>query len=129
MSENTASEIVAPEAKAKKEKAPKPVRDQQNGVTRPATGTKTGRVWEISDSLSAAAGAHVARKAVMEAARAEGINDATIATQYGHWRRYNGLTAVRDVTVNVPEAQVKLGEATVETAGEAAKPVKAKKKG
>lgn len=67
------------------------VRDHQNGVTRPAAGTKTGRVWEIADAESNKAGAPVARSVVMAIGRAEGLNDATIATQYGHWRRYNGI--------------------------------------
>ena len=67
------------------------VRDHMNGVTRPAAGTKTGRVWEIADAESNKAGAPVARSVVMAIGRAEGLNDATIATQYGHWRRYNGI--------------------------------------
>lgn len=67
------------------------VRDHLNGVTRPAAGTKTGRVWEIADAESNKAGAPVARSVVMAIGRAEGLNDATIATQYGHWRRYNGI--------------------------------------
>ena len=67
------------------------VRDHMNGVTRPAAGTKTGRVWEIADTESNKAGAPVARSVVMAIGRAEGLNDATIATQYGHWRRYNGI--------------------------------------
>ena len=67
------------------------VRDHLNGVTRPAAGTKTGRVWEIADAESNKAGSPVARSVVMAIGRAEGLNDATIATQYGHWRRYNGI--------------------------------------
>jgi|SRR5690606_16775405 len=63
----------------------------QNGVTRPRSGTATGRVWEIADELSAAAGEPVARKDVMAQAKEEGLNEATIATQYGRWRRFHGL--------------------------------------
>ena len=46
-------------------------KDTQNDVTRPKAGTKTGRIWEIADSLSAQEGAPVARKKVLEAAMAE----------------------------------------------------------
>lgn len=78
----------ATEATEAKEKAPK---DEKNGIVRPKAGTKTGRVWEIADKLSADSGEPVARKAVLDAAMAEGINAATAATQYGRWRRYYGL--------------------------------------
>lgn len=68
-------------------------KDIQNGVTRPKPGTISGRIWEITDSLSAQEGFPVARKKVLEAAMAEGINAATAATQYGRWRKYHGLGA------------------------------------
>lgn len=68
-------------------------KDTQNGVTRPKAGTKTGRIWEIADSLSQQAGAPVARKDVLAAATTEDINVATAATQYGRWRKYHGLGA------------------------------------
>jgi len=68
-------------------------KDTQNGVTRPKVGTKTGRIWEISDHLSSREGKPVERKKVLEAALAEDINTATAATQYGRWRKYHGLGA------------------------------------
>ena len=67
-----------------------PKQPSQNGVTRPKTGAKTGRVWEISDELSTSDGP-AARKDVMAAGEAEGLNSATIATQYGRWRKFHGL--------------------------------------
>lgn len=76
------------------EKAPKAEKIQANGVTRPADGTKTGRVWAIADELSRAAGKPIARDKVMEKAKAESINEATTATQYGKWRVFNGLKGV-----------------------------------
>ena len=78
----------------KKEVAKKEVveRDVQNGVTRPKAGTKTGIVWEIADALSAKAGAPAGRKVVLEAAAEQELNASTAATQYGRWRKYNGLT-------------------------------------
>jgi hypothetical protein len=79
---------------AKKDEAVKKevvAKDQANGVTRPGAGTKTGRIWEIADGMSAELGKPVGRKAVLEAATGEDINAATAATQYGRWRKYNGL--------------------------------------
>lgn len=70
---------------------PKPAMPKQNGVTRPKPGTQTGRVWEISDELSAKAGKPAARKEVIAQGVSEGINPATLATQYGRWRRFHGL--------------------------------------
>jgi hypothetical protein len=68
-----------------------PKQPSQNGVTRPRSGTATGRVWEIADSLSQAAGKPVPRGDVMKAGEAEGLNSATIATQYGRWRKFHNL--------------------------------------
>lgn len=87
----TAEQTAAPAAAAP---APKVERLIANGVTRPADRTVTGRVWAISDELSKAAGKPIPRKDVMEKAGAEGLNPATIATQYGKWRVYNGLKGV-----------------------------------
>jgi hypothetical protein len=80
----------APEKVAKKERVPRTTLPHQNGVTRPGGGA-TGKVWEISDGISAQLGAPAPRKAVIEAATAAGINPATIATQYGRWRRFHNL--------------------------------------
>ena len=77
-------------AKATKEAA-KIVRQVANGVTRPADGTQTARIWVIADELSAAAKAPASRADVLKVAEAEGINVATCATQYGRWRVFNGL--------------------------------------
>lgn len=82
----------ATETEAAEEKA-KPVKDEQNGIPRPKAGTKTGRVWEIADELSAKKGEPAPRKEVLETANGEDINIATAATQYGRWRKYHGLAA------------------------------------
>lgn len=81
------------ENQAATEKPAAVAKDTQKGVTRPKAGTKTGRIWEISDYLSSQEGKPVARKKVLEAAMAEDINAATAATQYGLWRKYHGLGA------------------------------------
>lgn len=71
--------------------APQPAKDAKNGVTRPKSGTKTGRVWEIADAQSANRGKPALRKDVIAECVSEQINEATAATQYGRWRKYNGL--------------------------------------
>lgn len=85
-----------PAAATKPEKPAKPakvVKDkvEQNGIIRPSAGTTTGRIWEIADGLSAKTKAPAVRKDVMAQADAEKINAATAATQYGKWRKFNGL--------------------------------------
>jgi hypothetical protein len=69
----------------------KPPKDTKNDVTRPKAGTATGRVWEIADEQSKVAGEPAKRKGVIDAFVAEGGNASTGATQYGRWRKYNGL--------------------------------------
>ena len=83
---------MAEEATTEEQQDEKPVRPTQNGVTRPAPGTKTGRVWEIADELSAEKGEPAGRAEVLAAYEAEGGNSATGATQYGRWKKFHGLT-------------------------------------
>ena len=103
MSEATAAPA-APEAP----KAPATPKIEKNGVTRPKDGTATGNVWKISDELSAALGRPASRKEVMDKAKTEGINEATVATQYGRWRKFHGITGT--VTAPKPEAPAAAGE-------------------
>jgi hypothetical protein len=86
-----AEAVTASEEAATPAAAPTPKQPSANGVTRPKDGTSTGRVWQIADGLSAAAGKPATRGDVMVAAKAEGLNEATIATQYGRWRKFHGL--------------------------------------
>lgn len=81
----------APAAEAET-KAPKPRNEVQNDVSKPAAGTKTGRVWEIADAISAAAKRPALREEVMRQALDEGINKGTVATQYGRWTQFYGVT-------------------------------------
>lgn len=75
----------------KKEEKVKVAKDSQHGVTRPKADSKTGMVWAIADAMSAKLKAPAGRGAVIEAATAKEINPSTAATQYGRWRKYNGL--------------------------------------
>lgn len=86
-------EAAAKPAKAEKpakEKAPAAPKDSKNGVTRPKSGTTVGKIWDIADKL-AKGGKDVKRSDVLAQTKAAGINDATAATQFGKWRRYNGI--------------------------------------
>lgn len=77
--------------KAEAKAARDATRDVANGVTRPKAGTQTGKVWTISDDVSKSTGKPAERKDVLARTTAEGINEATAATQYGKWRKYHGL--------------------------------------
>lgn len=81
----------AEEAKAAKAAS----RVEKNGIVRPMTGA-TKKVWDIADAISAETKAPAERAAVIERAKAEGINEGTINTQYGRWRKYHGLVTLRD---------------------------------
>lgn len=90
----TAGTTTAADVAAKSEAAAAP-KDTRNGVTRPKPDSQTGKVWVIADQLAAAAGAPPERKAVLEACKAAGINDATAQTQHGRWKKYYGLVTAR----------------------------------
>lgn len=87
-------------------KAEKPAKVQQNGVTRPKAGTKTARVWDIADEISAAQGSPARRKSVIEKALAEDMNAATAATQYGRWRKFHGLKGHDEPATEAPASDV-----------------------
>lgn len=101
----------AAEAKAKKEadkaaakaakaaeKPVKPAGVTQNGVTRPSRGV-TLKVWEAADKISAEKKAPAERKEVVAACESEVPEVGTIHTQYGRWRKFHGLVAVREAKV------------------------------
>lgn len=115
------AKAAAPAQKAKKEKEPKPPRatlDEAHGVTRPADPlSKTGQVWAMADKLSRNAGRPIERKAVMDALRST-INEATIATQYGKWRHFNGLKGVKIEVPVDPEVEAAKARKKEEAAAE-----------
>lgn len=95
------------EAKAKAEADKKQARldskQEKNGVVRPLTGA-TLKIWEIADAISAATKAPAERAAVMEQGKAAGLQEGTINTQYGRWRKYHGLVTAREAKPAVPAA-------------------------
>jgi hypothetical protein len=87
-------------AKAAKEAA-KPAKVapvSQNGVTRPTRGV-TLKVWEAADKISAEKKAPADRKEVVAACADDVPEVGTIHTQYGRWRKFHGLVAVRETKV------------------------------
>lgn len=70
----------------------RPARQATNGITRPASGTETGKVWEAADNISVAQNGHPASIAQLkEHHTMKGMNEHTLKTQYARWRRYNGV--------------------------------------
>lgn len=65
---------------------------EQNGVRRPKTNTTCGRCWAVYDDLSNKRGQPVAIADAKKVLESEGVNEATMRTQYAHWRKFNGVT-------------------------------------
>lgn len=96
-------------------KAARPKNETQNGVSKPAPNTKTGRVWEIADAISAKLQRPALREEVMGACEEEGLNRGTIATQYARWTQFYGVSkedrqAARDAGKPPKPAKAKKGE-------------------
>lgn len=70
----------------------KPALLKQNWVTQPTAGSKTRRIWDIATEISQASGRAALRDEVMERGEAEGLSKGTIATQYGKWCQYYGVS-------------------------------------
>lgn len=88
---NTGEAAPAPEQK-KEPKAPKVELVKQNDVAQPKPGTKTRRVWDIADEISAEKARPAIRSEVMEQCKTEGLSLGTAATQFGRWCAFHGLT-------------------------------------
>jgi hypothetical protein len=65
---------------------------EQNGVRRPKPNTTCGKCWEVYDRLSNERGQPAAIADAKKVLEADGVNEATIRTQYAHWRKFNGVT-------------------------------------
>lgn len=65
-----------------------PASAQSGPATRPASGSTTGRVWDIADAAFAQSGATPTkefRRDVIARCEAAGINKSTASVQYGRW--------------------------------------------
>jgi hypothetical protein len=90
MAKNTEETTAAPEAEATPKK-PKIELRESNGITEPREGSKTRRVWDIANEIGTETGAPPTLADVKARAQAEGLNDATIQTQYNRFRKFYGL--------------------------------------
>lgn len=89
-------------AEAEKKQARLDSKQEKNGVVRPLTGA-TLKIWEVADKISAETKAPAERAAVMEQCKALGLQEGTINTQYGRWRKYHGLVTAREAKPKAPE--------------------------
>ncbi len=75
----------------------------QNEVRRPKPDTTCGKCWAVYDQMTNDKGSYVAIGDAKKVLEGQGVNEATIRTQYAHWRKYNGVTG-RIEAEKAPEA-------------------------
>jgi hypothetical protein len=69
---------------------PKPVREKQNGVTRPKAGGACAKVWDALDRLQAEAGDRpLGLKDARALAEPNGWSPSTCGVQFYAWREFN----------------------------------------
>lgn len=85
----TESAKLAKQATADAAKVKQP---EQNGITRPKGDSQTGKAWAIFDSVSQRNNAPASIGETLPLAKAAGINEATVRTQYARWRKFNGVS-------------------------------------
>lgn len=93
------------EKKAAEPKVERERNEKVNGVVRPAPDTKTGKVWSIADEMTKEQGTPAKRKDVLNECDAHGIAASTAATQYGRWRKFNGLEGRGDAEETTAKAE------------------------
>jgi hypothetical protein len=64
----------------------------QNDIRRPKLNTQCGRIWQIADETSEAKNGPALYSEVYGVAGMEGINEATVRTQYARWRKFYGIS-------------------------------------
>lgn len=78
-------------AEAAEPKKPKIELRTSNGITEPREGSKTRRIWDIANEIGVETGQPPTLADVKVRAEAEGLNAATIQTQYNRFRKFYGL--------------------------------------
>ena len=73
---------------------------EQNGIRRPKPDTLCGKAWAIADQLSEKFGQPTPIKELLEAAKAEGLNEGNVKAEYARWRKFHGVTG----RVSLPKA-------------------------
>ena len=123
VAEKVAAKVAeAAEGEAEAPKESRERNEKANGVVRPSPDTKTGAVWRIADEMTKQLGHPAKRKDVLVESAALGIADSTAATQYGRWRKFNGLEGRGDDVdaAAKPAKQTKAEKAAAEAAEAAA---------
>jgi hypothetical protein len=87
------------DAKAAKEANRQP---EQNGVRRPGPDGKCGQVWAMADKMSNDLGQAVPIANLLESAKAAGMNESNVRTEYARWKKFHGLTG--RITIPTPQA-------------------------
>lgn len=103
--EGEAAKPAKAEKKAAEPKVERERNEKVNGVVRPAPDTKTGKVWSIADEMTKEQGTPAKRKDVLNECDAHGIAASTAATQYGRWRKFNGLEGRGDAEETAAKAE------------------------
>lgn len=103
--EGEAAKPAKAEKKAAEPKVERERNEKANGVVRPAPDTKTGKVWSIADEMTKEQGTPAKRKDVLNECDAHGIAASTAATQYGRWRKFNGLEGRGDAEETAAKAE------------------------
>ena len=91
------------------EKKAPPEKSSDVRYSRPRSGTRTGRVWEIADEQTREIGYRAKRADVIECCVAEGINRNTASTQYQHWRADFEAAHARDGEAEARRALPQVG--------------------
>jgi hypothetical protein len=91
-----------------KVKAARPEKQAKNGITRPASETTTGKIWDLADQISAKkAEANPTAFCTIAELRSlpelKQTNEHTLKTQYARWRTYNGLKGRQDAAPATPQ--------------------------
>lgn len=65
---------------------------ESNGIRRPKPDTACGKAWAIFDGVSQETSAPATMAEVLRRGLAQGLNEATIRTQYARWRKFFGIS-------------------------------------
>lgn len=89
------------EAKAAEKAKAKEKMPMQNNVRMPRPGGLCAQAWDIASSL-VKDGVVPSMAEVLEAAKAKGLNEGNVRTEYARWRTFHGYPAVGRKKVEAP---------------------------
>jgi hypothetical protein len=65
---------------------------EQNGIRKPKPDSACGKAWSVFDAASAARGEPASISETLPIATGQGINEATVRTQYARWRKFHNVS-------------------------------------